>query len=161
MRRFKFKLNAILDRRAAGQCALSAQRANSVCATSAEQQEVQQPNVLKPDAANAVAWSTKALSASLVANVNATVARHARSEVPQPTPSQSRRRLPSNALGGVTSRTGGGRGGGGVMVDPARAAAGAESPAPATCTFSARGACTGIMMARGSPATVKFCEPEC
>ncbi len=41
----------------------------------------------------------------------------------------------------------GGRGGGGGCVDPTRAAAGAESPAPDT--GSARGACTGIMMARG------------
>ena len=37
------------------------QDANSVCATSAEHQDTQHPNVLKRDAANAAARPTKAL----------------------------------------------------------------------------------------------------
>jgi hypothetical protein len=42
--------------------------------TSAEHQDIQQPNAIKPDAANAAARPTKALSASIVPNINATVA---------------------------------------------------------------------------------------
>ena len=39
----------------------SEQGANSVCATSAEHQDTQHPNVLMPNAANAAARLTKAL----------------------------------------------------------------------------------------------------
>ena len=42
--------------------------------TSAEHQDIQQPNAIKPDAANAAARPTKALSASIVPNIDASIA---------------------------------------------------------------------------------------
>ena len=51
------------------------QSADSACVASAAHQDTQQPNAIKPDAANAAARLTKALRASSVQNTSAPIAK--------------------------------------------------------------------------------------
>ena len=81
------------------------QDANSVCATSAEHQDTQHPNVLH--AANAAARPTKALRASRVQNTSALIAkaRSNRRDTTETTALEWKPRYATNAAKPATART--------------------------------------------------------
>ena len=83
------------------------QSADSACAAIAAHQDTQQPNAIKPNAANAAARLTKALRASSVQNTSAPIAkaRSNRRATTETTALEWKPRYATNAVKPVTAQT--------------------------------------------------------